>query len=372
MTPTSIAREAEIGAAVGLPVSWYFDPDVLAIERQELFAAGPTYAGHVSMVPEEGDYVALGGQQAGRLLVRHQGQVRLLSNVCRHRQAQLVSGTGRLKNIVCPIHNWAYNLEGRQLAAPHFAENPCLDLPTTELTEWNGLLFSGPRDIRWELAPLAGWSEVAPRDVVLERVDEEEHDLNWKAFLDVYLEDYHVGVVHPGFRAFVDPAEFKGTLRRAAGERFCCEQVGVRWPLAAAGSPLFAEFQRILSDVSRGRRPEFAAVWLCLFPGQLVEWYPYSFVVTTYQPLSPTRTRLRSEYFFEREIAETRRDYVEAGLAVLDEVTAEDHAAAELLQHGRQMLCERGDDACGPFQQPMEEGLRRFHDCLRGIVTAAG
>ena len=36
---------------------------------------------------------------------------------------------------------------------------------------------------------------------------------------------------------------------------------------------------------------------MCLFSGQLVEWYPFSLVVTTYTPLSPTRTRLRSEYY---------------------------------------------------------------------------
>ena len=91
-------------------------------------------------------------------------------------------------------------------------------------------------------------------------------------------------------------------------------------------------------------------------------------VVTTYTPLSPTRTRLRSEYYFDREIAETRRDYVETGLAVLDEVTGEDQAAAELLQNGRRALSMRGENAQGPYQLPMEQGLRRFHDCLRGIV----
>ena len=80
-------------------------------------------------------------------------------------------------------------------------------------------------------------------------------------------------------------------------------------------------------DVLAGRRPPFAAIWMCLFSGQLVEWYPFTMVVTTYTPLSPTRTRLRSEYYFDREIAETRRDYVEIGLAVLDEVTGEDQAA---------------------------------------------
>jgi hypothetical protein len=94
-------------------------------------------------------------------------------------------------------------------------------------------------------------------------------------------------------------------------------------------------------------------------------------VVTTYTPLSPTRTRLRSEYYFDREIAETRRDYVETGLAVLDEVTSEDHMAAQTFQNGRQALWLRGESAQGPYQMPMEQGLRRFHGCLRKIVSTS-
>jgi phenylpropionate dioxygenase-like ring-hydroxylating dioxygenase large terminal subunit len=368
MSHTLIARQLKHETAVGLPISWYFDPEILEIERRELFGAGPTFAGHTSLVRQDGDYFALGGQQAGQLLVRHNGRAQLVSNVCRHRQAQMLTGAGHAKNIVCPVHNWAYDLDGCQVAAPHFPENPCMDLERTELAEWNGMLFAGPRDVRRELAPLDGWTELSASNYVLERIDEEEHEMNWKVFLEVYLEDYHISACHPGFRAMVDPSELRGGLQAVGGERFFCEQVNVRWPLPPAGSPLFGEFQKILMGVLAGRRPPFAAIWMCLFSGQLIERYPFTMVVTTYTPLSPTRTRLRSEYYFDREIAETRRDYVETGLAVLDEVTGEDQAAAELLQQGRRALHARGENFQGPYQVPMEQGLRRFHDCLRGIV----
>jgi choline monooxygenase len=370
MSQTLTSRKANAVQTAGIPISWYFDPEILEIERRELFAAGPTCAGHEGLVRADGDYRVLGCQQQGKVLVRHEGRAQLLSNVCRHRQAAMLSGAGRVKNIVCPLHNWAYDLDGRQIAAPHFPENPCLDLDREQLIEWNGLLFSGPGDVRHELAPLAGWTELAATDYVLERVDDEVHELNWKAFLEVYLEDYHIGVVHPGFRKLVDPDDLRTALQAAVGERFYCEQVKVRWPLPPAGTPTFAEFQKILMDVLAGGRPPFAAIWLCLFSGQLFEWYPFTLTVTTYWPLSPTRTRMRCEYYFDRRIAETRRDYVEAGLAVLDEVSAEDHMAAQMLQDGRRALYERGDELQGPYQLPMEQGLRRFHDCLRGIVES--
>lgn len=368
MSQHSSNRGTSADCSVGLPISWYFDPEILEIERRHLFAAGPQYAGHVSLVPNDGDYVTLGGQQVGRLLVRHNGQPQLISNACRHRQAEMLTGSGHAKHLVCPIHNWAYDLDGRLVAAPHFPENPCLDLERRKLTEWNGLLFEGSQPIHEVLSPLASWTELNTSGYVLERIDEEEHDLNWKAFLEIYLEDYHISAVHPGFRAFVDTNDLRGALQSVGGERFFCEQVNVRWPLPAAGSPNFAAYQRVLQEMLPGRRPPFAAIWICLFSGQLIEYYPFAVVTTTYLPLSPTRTRLRTEYYFDREIAEMRRDYVAAGLAVLDEVTSEDHTAALQLQAGRQAMYQRGENSQGPYQVPMEQGMRRFHDCLRTIV----
>ena len=81
------------------------------------------------------------GSSHGKVLVRSNGRPQLVSNSCRHRQSQMLCGSGHAKNIVCPVHNWAYDLDGRQIAAPHFEKNPCLDLERTELAEWNGLLY---------------------------------------------------------------------------------------------------------------------------------------------------------------------------------------------------------------------------------------
>src|SRR4051812_10227428 len=138
MSQTLMQRQQQTADSVGLPLSWYFDPDILEIERQTLFAAGPTYSGHQSLAKHDGDYFTLGGQQCGKVLVRNCGRPQLVSNICRHRQAEMLTGSGHVKNIVCPVHNWAYDLDGCQVAAPHFEQNPCLDLDRHELTEWNG------------------------------------------------------------------------------------------------------------------------------------------------------------------------------------------------------------------------------------------
>jgi phenylpropionate dioxygenase-like ring-hydroxylating dioxygenase large terminal subunit len=316
------------------------------------------------MTPRDGDYVALEGANDGQLLVRSGGRVQMVSNVCSHRQAMMLRGRGNAKRIVCPVHNWAYGLDGRQVAAPHFAENPCLDLAALELTQWRGLLFAGNRDVAADLAPLDDWPELAADDYVLDRVLYEEHDINWKSFIEVYVEDYHVAAVHPGFRTFVNPDDIKQP-EVSAGERFFVERVNARNPFAAAGSPHFEEYQRLLLDVDDGEPPAFGAIWLTYFPSTLIEWYPHANIVTHYDPLGPERTRLTSQYYFPRRLRETRPDFIAASHAVFAEVTAEDHDVSVRLHEGRRALYQQGVERQGPYQEPMEQGLQHFHRFLR-------
>jgi phenylpropionate dioxygenase-like ring-hydroxylating dioxygenase large terminal subunit len=82
-----------------------------------------------------------------------------MSNVCRHRQAIMLQGSGHLNGpIVCPIHRWTYDTGGQLIGAPHFPQNPCLNLNKAKLENWNGLLFKGPRSANVDLAGM----KVAP------------------------------------------------------------------------------------------------------------------------------------------------------------------------------------------------------------------
>ena len=150
-------------AASQLPVSSYFDEALFQREITELFSRGPRYVGHELMVPHVGDYATLAHEDHGRALVRNaQGGIELISNVCRHRQAIMLQGRGNLMqeqkgaaggNIVYPLHRWTYSPKGELLGAPHFANDPCLNLNNYSLREWNGLLFEdNGRDIGADLA----------------------------------------------------------------------------------------------------------------------------------------------------------------------------------------------------------------------------
>src|SRR4051812_40993870 len=140
-------------AASQLPVSSYFEEALFRLEKESIFQRGPRYVGHLLSVPETGDYYALPQEGEGRALLRTPRGVELISNVCRHRQAVILQGRGSLSasrgsggNIVCPLHRWTYSggsgaPAGQLLGAPHFAEDPCLNLNNYKLQEWNGLLF---------------------------------------------------------------------------------------------------------------------------------------------------------------------------------------------------------------------------------------
>src|SRR5688572_28666548 len=170
-----------------LPVDWYFDPAIFAREQQ-LFASSANYIGHELMVPNVGDFHTLAWMDHAKVLVRNAGGVELLSNVCRHRQSMMLEGRGNVQNIVCPLHRWTYDLRGELLGAPHFPENPCVRLHSTPLYSWNGLLFAGPRDARCDLARITTMADWDFSGYVLDSVRVDEYDMNWKTFVETYLE----------------------------------------------------------------------------------------------------------------------------------------------------------------------------------------
>ncbi|MBV9889954.1 MAG: aromatic ring-hydroxylating dioxygenase subunit alpha, partial [Rhizobacter sp.] len=94
MSDLRVTREVLAPAQSPLTVSSYFDPAVYERERERLFARSPRYIGHELSVPELGDYHALHHEGEGRALVRTPQGLKLVSNVCRHRQAVMLRGRG--------------------------------------------------------------------------------------------------------------------------------------------------------------------------------------------------------------------------------------------------------------------------------------
>ena len=270
--------------ATQLPVSAYFDESLYQHELHTLFSNGPGYRGHRLMVPEPGDYRTLVAEQEGRVLVNQRpdehnpnGRIELLSNVCRHRQAIMLNGAGNADSIVCPLHRWTYDLDGSLKGAPHFDQQPCLELPRYPLQEWQGLLFESPRDIQ---ADLRGMSVAADLDFSgyrLDHVEVHECNYNWKTFIEVYLEDYHVVPFHPGLGHFVDCNQ----LRWEFGEWYSVQTVGLHRDLQKPGTPVYRKWHDEVLRFNGGKMPKYGAIWLTYYPNLMVEWYPNSLVISS-------------------------------------------------------------------------------------------
>jgi choline monooxygenase len=357
-------------ASSQLPVSSYFDEALYQREIEVLFKHGPRYVGHSLAVPEPGDYHALPQEREGRALVHTPQGVELVSNVCRHRQAVMLKGRGNLNtpgtgtggNIVCPLHRWTYAPSGQLLGAPHFQHDPCLDLNNYKLHNWNGLLFEdNGRNIAADLADMGPRHNLNFEGYALDRVELHECNYNWKTFIEVYLEDYHVGPFHPGLGHFVTCDDLQWEFKK----EYSVQTVGVASQFGKAGSPVYERWKKALLAYRNGRLPEQGAIWLTYYPHIMVEWYPHVLTVSTLHPLGPRKTLNMVEFYYPEEIVAFEREFVEAQQAAYMETCIEDDEIAERMDAGRLALMARGDNEVGPYQSPMEDGMQHFHEWYR-------
>ncbi len=353
-------------ARTQLPVSAYFDDALYRRELEALFRQGPGYVGHRLMVPQPGDFHALASEREGRVLTHGPQGVELLSNVCRHRQAIMLNGRGNTNAIVCPLHRWTYDLQGTLLGAPHFDEQPCLNLGKTPLADWRGLLFEGPRDVAADLAGVGLASELNFDGYLLDHVEVHECAYNWKTFIEVYLEDYHVAPFHPGLGRFVSCED----LAWHFADRFSVQTVGIHAALSKPGSPVYQRWHEQVLRFGRGQVPRHGAIWLTYYPNVMVEWYPYVLVVSTLVPRGPQHTTNVVEFYYPEEITLFEREFVEAERAAYMETCLEDDEIALRMDAGRRALMERGQSEVGPYQSPMEDGMQHFHEFYRREMAA--
>ncbi|CAM5195133.1 Phenylpropionate dioxygenase-like ring-hydroxylating dioxygenase large terminal subunit OS=Castellaniella defragrans OX=75697 GN=HNR28_003173 PE=4 SV=1 [Castellaniella defragrans] len=376
MTHPTIPSGANLASQ--LPVQHYLDPEILRQEQQRIFAHSARYVGHEKMVPNPGDWRTLTQEGGGRMLLRdQQGAVRLLSNVCRHRQALILGGqTGRDPacasgnlcqtggRLLCPIHQWSYDTQGRLLNAPLFPEKPNLQLDSFPLRNCHGLLFEGERSPDNDIGELFTRPEFDFSDYVLDHVEVHACHYNWKTFIEVYLEDYHVGPFHPGLGQFVTCDD----LTWEFAEFHSLQRVGIHQALGQPGTDVYRAWHDRLLNYRSGAAPEFGAIWVTYFPTHMIELYPHVLVLSTLYPVAPQETVNVIEFYYPEDIVAFEREFIEAQRAAYLETAIEDDEIGERMDAGRRALFDRGASQCGPYQTPLEDGMAHFHAWYRRMM----
>jgi Rieske 2Fe-2S family protein len=221
-----------------LPTPWYRSAEIFQIEKERIFCREWIAACRVEELPRPGDSRVLDLLGESILLVRNRdAQLRAFYNVCRHRGARLCRAAnekitagrvalpggvtaGRL--IVCPDHQWSYDLNGALVAAPHLSADSGFNkelfhLHPVGVETWAGFVFLHltPAEAKPLAAQLAGIPQRLERYPLAElRIGATLHyeiSANWKVICENYNECYHCGGIHPELCALVP------TFREAGG-----------------------------------------------------------------------------------------------------------------------------------------------------------
>ncbi len=195
--------------AHAMPKAVYTDPTFLAQEQRHVFSHDWLSAGRADALPNPGDYLTMDIAGEPVIVLRDRdGQLRAMSNVCRHRMSKLLEGRGNTRSIVCPYHAWTYNLDGTLRGAPAMALNEsfCKDkiaLPTIRCQEWLGWIMVSlnpdapdPYVALKDVEDLVGYLDMASyRETFRETF---RWNTNWKVLAENFMESYHLPVCHSG------------------------------------------------------------------------------------------------------------------------------------------------------------------------------
>lgn len=193
-----------------LPQPLYNDPVMFRVDMEEVFMKEWIFVGMTSEIPKKGDYFTVEIGQNPVLIVRDAtGGVNAFHNTCRHRGSRICSAhRGKVANMVCPYHQWTYDLKGNLLyassemgAAFDKAEH---GLKKAHIKTAGGFIFvclgqaEPDNDFDEFLKTLDAYME--PYDVENTKLAVESNmyeKANWKLVIENNRECYHCAGSHP-------------------------------------------------------------------------------------------------------------------------------------------------------------------------------
>lgn len=191
-----------------LPSHCYHSETSLRQEFETLFHKHWLGLGRADRFNHPGQYETIEIAGVPVLLINDRdGRLHAFNNACRHRGARLLDGEGKCRTIRCPFHGWVYNINGEFAAATHMQESENFDTQCLGLVEFSLKIHLGFIFVCFDQEPPAFESHIGNldqlhadwplSDLVSCRRQKLEVACNWKLFLDVFNEYYHLQYVHP-------------------------------------------------------------------------------------------------------------------------------------------------------------------------------
>jgi Rieske 2Fe-2S family protein len=226
-----------------MPQALYTSEEVFRFDLKEIFGRSWVLAGLECEIPSPGAALALNVGGSPIVVLRdRKGEIRGFHNSCRHRGAMVCpAGRSQKPVLVCPYHQWTYDLTGKLVGARRMQESfdPAEHaLRPIHVRNVAGVLYVSlaedppPFDAFAEgLAPLLAPHDLRNAKLAHEAVFVEKG--NWKLVMENARECYHCAVRHPDL-ALTFPTEVKAHFE--ADEDGRVERFEAR--MEAAGLPV--------------------------------------------------------------------------------------------------------------------------------------
>lgn len=190
-----------------LEQKFYTDPDFYKLDLENIFYRDWLFVGHDCELPKTGSYMTVQVGAYPVVIVRDaQGGIRAFHNSCRHRGSRICSAEkGTAAKLVCPYHQWTYELDGRLLFArqvgPDFKPAE-YGLKQVHCETVAGYIYICLADEAPDFASFRALVEpyLAPHNIKDAKVAFESSIIekgNWKLVWENNRECYHCAANHP-------------------------------------------------------------------------------------------------------------------------------------------------------------------------------
>jgi len=193
----------------GMPGELFGRQDVFETDLEIFFHQLWILVGVTADVPEPGDVHTVDIGKASIIVVRDDDEnVRAYRNVCRHRGSRIMKKAGKASvgMLVCPYHQWTYDLDGSLKHSTHMGKDfdpGCHSLIPVHLKTMGAHIFvcladEPPAD--FETLETAMAPRFAPYDLTRTKIAHEMEIVengNWKLVMENNRECYHCSGTHP-------------------------------------------------------------------------------------------------------------------------------------------------------------------------------
>ena len=369
----------------------YCDEGVFQNDLEQIWYKEWLFAIPACESPKTGNYATMQVGAYPVLIVRGgDGKIRAFHNVCRHRGQRLCSKpSGSTAKLVCPYHQWTYELDGKLLYARDMGDDfdaSKFGLKPVHCVDLNGMVFvclaevpPSIAELGKNLIPYLAPSGLADAKVAFSSTIIENG--NWKLVIENNRECYHCGGSHPSLcRTYSDnPLMTVMEGPNAASPEILahwdrCDKAGVparfvnqadmQWRLARVPLLDNAESFTMSTKAAVARRMgtmpwnDAGSLMFYHFPSSWNHFLPDHAIVFRLLPISPTETEVTSKWLVHKDAVEGK-DYdlktlTEVWLATNDE----DRRVVEENQKG--ILSPAYQP--GPYSPTQEEGVIHFVD----------